>query len=126
VSRRTASEPLVAELVALLGERHFIALAEAFGGRRIYVPTKVNDDSDIAKAIGLNAARLLSGRKSPDYLRVPLARQLRACHYRAAGFSNGDIATKLGMTETGVNGLFARMDGPPIKGSEPERQFSLF
>ncbi|BAV64781.1 hypothetical protein [Sphingobium cloacae] len=120
------SERLATELTKLLGERGFIALAEAFGGRRLYVPTKVDSDGEIAKAIGLDAARLLSRRKSPDYLRVPLAREVRARHYRAAGFSNGAIATKLGMTETGVNHMFARMDSPPVKGSEPERQFSLF
>lgn len=119
-------ERLVSELTALLGERAFIALAEAFGGRRLYVPRKIDADGEIAKAIGLDAARLLSERKSPDYLRVPLAREVRARHYRAAGFSNGEIATKLGMSETGVNSLFARMDSPPEKGSEPDRQLSFF
>lgn len=126
MSRRAAPEHLVAELVDLLGERAFIALAEAFGGRRLYVPRTIASDGEIASAIGMAAAQRLSDRKSPDYLRVPLARALRARHYRAAGFSNGVIATKLGMTETGVNSLFARMDGPPEKGSEPERQLSFF
>ena len=126
MSRRVTSEHLVAELVTLLGERAFIALAEHFGGRRLYVPRKIDADGEIAKAVGLVAAKRLSDRKSPDYLRVPLARGLRARHYRAAGFSNGEIATKLGMTETGINSLFARMDGPPEKGSEPDRQLSFF
>lgn len=126
MSRRITSEHLVAELVTLLGERAFVALADAFGGRRLYVPTKIDTDSEIAKAIGLDAAWLLSRRKSPDYLRVPLARAVRARHYRAAGLSNGLIATRLGMTETGVNSLFARMDQAPGKGSEPERQLSFF
>ena len=126
MSRRVTSEHLVAELVTLLGERAFIALAENFGGRRLYVPRKIEADGEIAKAVGLVAAKRLSDRKSPDYLRVPLARGLRARHYRAAGSSNGEIATKLGMTETGINSLFARMDGPPEKGSEPDRQLSFF
>lgn len=120
------SERLTTELIALLGERAFIALAEAFGGRRLYVPCKIDPDGEIAQSIGFAAACLLSKRKSPDYLRVPLARAVRARHYRAAGLSNGSIATKLGMTETGINQMFARMDAPPEKGSEPERQFSFF
>ena len=120
------TDRLTSELITLLGERAFIALAEAFGGRRLYVPRKIDIEGEIAKAIGPDAANLLSERKSPDYIRVPLAREVRARHYRAAGLSNGAIATKLGMTETGVNHLFARMDGPPEKGSEPDRQLSFF
>ncbi|MFC3442569.1 hypothetical protein ACFOKF_15445 [Sphingobium rhizovicinum] len=126
MSRRVTSEHLVAELVALLGERAFIALAENFGGRRLYVPRKIDADGEIAKAVGMTAAQKLSDRKSPDYLRVPLARGLRARHHRAAGLSNGEIATKLGMTETGVNSLFARMHSLPEKGSDKDRQLSFF
>jgi DNA-binding transcriptional regulator LsrR (DeoR family) len=118
------SERLTTELTELLGETAFLALAEAFGGRRLYVPTDIPADHKIAKAIGTGAAALLAKRKSPDMFCVPLARDLRARHYRAGGMSNGEIATRLGITEKGVERLFHRMDAPPVKGSAA--QLSLF
>lgn len=111
------------ELISLIGERAFVALAEAFGGRRLYVPGVIEGDHDIARAIGPDAARHLSERIAPDVIRVPLARDLRARHYRAAGLSNGAIATRLGITEPAVNKLFARMTDVPVKGSA---QLTLF
>ena len=110
------------QLIALLGEPAFVALAEAFGGRRLYVPTTIGPDHEIARAIGIDAARNLSERISPDQIRVPLARELRACHYRAAGLSNGAIGSRLGITETAVNKLFARTADVPAKGSSPQLQ----
>lgn len=111
------------ELIALMGEKAFVALTETFGGRRLYVPGIIQADHDIARAIGADAARHLSERVAPDVIRVPLARDIRARHYRAAGLSNGAIASKLGITEPAVNKLFARMDDVPAKGSA---QLSLF
>lgn len=117
------SERLTTEqLIALLGEPAFVAFCEAFGGRRLYVPTAIGADHDIAKAIGADAARHLSERVSPDVIRVPLARDVRASHYRAAGLSNGAIASRLGITEPAVNKLFARMAEPPVKGSGKQMQ----
>lgn len=111
------SEQLSQDLVALLGEEGFVALTEAFGGRRLYVPREITPDHEIAKALGTPEARKLSGYYAGAQLRIPLARELRARHYRASGLSNGRIATKLGITEGGVDKLFARMDRPPEKGS---------
>lgn len=111
------------DLKALLGEDGFVALAQAFGGTRLYVPTAIPADHEIAQAIGREAADLLSRRYSPATIRVPLARSERARHYRALGLSNAQIARKLGMAETGVDKLFARMADAPTKGSA---QLSLF
>lgn len=111
------SEALTESLQALLGPGPFVALCERFGGRRLYVPQSLDADSPIVQAVGADAAAKLMRRYSLAFLRVPLAREHRARHYRAQGFSNGAIATKLGMTETGVDKLFARMDRPPEKGS---------
>lgn len=121
MSERLTSE----QLIALMGEKAFVAFCEAFGGRRLYVPTVIGADHDIAKAIGADAARHLSERVSPDVIRVPLARDIRARHYRGAlGLSNGAIASRLGITEPAVNKLFARMADAPVKGSAA--QFQLF
>lgn len=105
------------DLTKLLGERAFLALVEAFGGTRLYVPRRISADHEIAQAIGEPAAKLLSDRVAPDVLRVPLARELRARHYRAEGLSDAQVARRLGITETGVEKLFKRMPNKPTKGS---------
>ena len=63
-------------------------------------------------------------RLDPTHPMDLTARDLRARHYRAGGMSNGEIATRLGITEKGVERLFHRMDAPPVKGSAA--QLSLF
>ncbi len=114
-----SEERLTAELAALIGENGLVALAEAAGGTRLYVPAA-------GPVAGLDAAAsaALSRRFAGSTLRVPLARSLRARQYRAAGQSNAAIARKLGLTETGVDKLFARMADRPAKGDP--RQSDLF
>lgn len=114
-----------AELLGLLGKDDFLRLVEAFGGTRLYVP-RSGDTTDIAKHLGTDVATKLGIRYSGTYLRVPLAREQRARHYRGIGHSNADIARRLGMTETGVDKLFRRMPGKPAKGSRDPRQIDLF
>lgn len=111
------------ELETLIGEAALLRLVEAFGGTRLFVPVKMSSAHDIAKAIGIEAALKMSERLAPDVIRVPLARELRARHYRARGQSNAQIARALGITENGVEKLFARMTDAPAKGSN---QLSLF
>ena len=93
------------ELLELIGEAALVRLAEAFGGTRLFVPVKMTPEHEIAQAIGIEAARALSARLAPDYIKVPLARAHRARQYRAAGRSNAQIARALGITETGVANL---------------------
>lgn len=110
------------ELEALIGEEALVRLAEAFGGTRLHVPDKIGERDEIARAIGLEAARALSARLAPDVIRVPLARDLRARHYEAANLSHGQIARKLGMTEKGVDRLLARLraaDAPSRVAAQP-------
>ncbi|WP_027143163.1 hypothetical protein [Mesorhizobium sp. WSM3626] len=113
------------ELLHLLGQADFVRLAEAYGGRRLYVPAS-GDDTALSKELGPAAAKKLARRYSGSYIRVPLARELRARQYREAGASNGDIAGRLGITETGVDKLFRRMPDKPVKGSRDPRQTDLF
>lgn len=97
-------------LVAAIGEAAMIALAEQFGGTRLYVPSRVGVSHPIACAIGSEAAEALRTYVgAPGYVRVPLARELRATKYRGEGLSNGRIAVRLGLTEGGVVSLFKRL-----------------
>ena len=121
------SEPrLTAVLIELLGTGGLVRLAEYKGGTRLYVPSS-GDGGALAGMIGADAARALSARYGGDYIRVPLARELRARHYRAAGASNADIARRLGMSESGVDRLFNAMPNKPAKGCAADpRQGDFF
>ncbi|WP_425230225.1 hypothetical protein [Sphingomonas sp.] len=108
------------ELAALIGEEALVRLAEAFGGTRLYVPHQVSARHEIAQAIGLEAAQRLTARLAPDTINVPLARELRARHYRAQARSNRDIARALGLTEDGVEKLFARVRRQQVAAAQPD------
>lgn len=116
------SGDLTRDLEDLLGADGFVALTEAFGGVRLYVPNKIDCGHDIARAIGSARAQLLSRRFAPSVIRVPLAREYRARHYRARGDSNPMIARRLGMTEPGVEQLFRRLGDDAAR----RNQLSLF
>lgn len=94
-------------MLAALGEDDFIRLAETFGGLRLYVPGNI-DQSDLPGAIGGAAASKLSKLFPGGYIRVPLAREIRAARYRAMGASNRDIASKLRIAETSVDKIVRR------------------
>ncbi|KQZ15923.1 hypothetical protein ASD44_09775 [Mesorhizobium sp. Root554] len=111
-------------LLWVLGPAGLIRLAEKRGGTRLYVPS--GEGSSLAREIGSEAARLLADRYAGFYIRVPLARELRARHYRAAGASNAEIARRLGMSESGIDRLFNAMPSKPVKGSRDPRQSDLF
>ncbi len=115
---------LSSELFNLLGKEDFLRLVEAFGGSRLYVPAS-EQGTALSKRLGGQAAAKLARSYAKTYVRVPLARELRARHYRAAGHSNAEIARRLGMTESGIDQLFARMVDKPRKGEDP-RQLQLF
>lgn len=97
------------DLVELIGEAAFVRLAEAFGGTRLYIPNKLGPDHEIVEAVGKDAAILLVERLAPDVIKVPLAREIRARHYRARNWSNAQIARALQITESGVEKLFRRV-----------------
>lgn len=111
------NERLSQDLLDLLGEAAFVVFTQAFGGTRLYVPPKIAADHEIVATIGVEAAGRLQRRYSPAVIRVPLAREVRARFYRGQNKTNTQIARLLGITETGVDKLFARISNPPAKGS---------
>ena len=94
------------ELSAYLSDAELVALAEAFGGTRLHVPIRAGDDHQIVRVIGRDGFAKLSAVYAPDTIRIPICRELRALHYRTQGLSNAQIASRLCMTETGVNAMF--------------------
>jgi biotin operon repressor len=103
------SDELEAEILEVIGADQTVALANAFGGTRLYVPSKVTERQELSQAIGLDAAQAMSARFAPDTIRVPLMRERRAVHFLVAGLSVAKIAVRLGMTETGVEKLLKRL-----------------
>jgi hypothetical protein len=115
-------DTLSAELLKLCGPEAFLILVERFGGRRLFI-ARDKIDAAAFRHLPPDVAEKLMRRFGGAYLRVPLARGLRARHYRTQGLSNGQICKRLGMTETGVDKMFAAMGGSkPVKGG----QISLF
>lgn len=114
-------------LIQILGEADFVRLCQELGGTRVYVPYKCREDSDLVEAIGVEACEKLSRALAPATIRVPLARRERALFYRAQDLSNAKIARKLGITETGVNRIFAaEFDVPDRPGvAAKSRQLTL-
>ena len=104
-------EVLSKDIVDLIGDGPFIALAEAFGGLRHYIPhhlTRGGKPTALVEAIGEEAALKMISRFGGDYLRIPLAREIRAVKYQSEGLSNRKIARRLGITETGADKIFSR------------------
>lgn len=112
------SEDLSTDLMTLLGAEGFFALTEAYAGVRLYVPSNLAN-SKLPDAIGFETAERLVKRYGSAYISVPIARELRALRRRAEGSGNREIAIELGMTERGVERIFAR-----VKAQRPDRMVS--
>jgi len=93
------------EIAARIGPRATLALIEAEGGRRVFVPHRPNQATPLARAIGLPAAQALAKAGGGVWLRVPLARAWRVRLYRHCGATYRDIAGWLGITESQVSKL---------------------
>jgi len=92
-----------------LTHAEMIALAEAFGGVRLYIPKVMTSQHRIAKAIGIDGAKRLWKALGAGVVVVPIMREERAGYYRAKGESQAQIARKLGLSEKGVQRIFKRM-----------------
>ena len=99
------SPSLEEQIRGLIGDHLAFQFFNAFAGRRLYISTERNLATKIAAVIAEVWWR--------DFLRVPLAREFRYEMYRQAGLSNGEIATKLGITESAVNRMARRKAMPP-------------
>lgn len=97
------STPEAASLARLIGRAATLALVEAYGGTRVYVPHTINQAAPLARAIGLDAARRLAEQYGRIELSVPQAKAWRAVIYRRRdGLTHAAIARKLGASESTV------------------------
>lgn len=116
---------LSSELHEALGDAGFLKLTDVHGGIRVYIP-KEPHGSTLASEIGIDNAARLSKMFAGGYIRVPIAREFRARHYRRQGESNSMIARRLGLSETGVEKLFSRAPKEPVKAKKDDRQIEMF
>jgi hypothetical protein len=93
----------LAYLTELIGPAATLALIEAAGGTRIHIPQSVNQGSQLARMIGLEAARALTTWRPREDVKIPLAKVWRIRIYRAEGLSYPAIARKLGIGEAMVH-----------------------
>lgn len=116
------SEDLTHELLEMLGENAFLALVEARGGTRLFVP----DDptrSQLIDIIGGQAAHRLARKYGRCYIKVPIARTMRALHMVRQGKTNSEVALHLRMTESGVEKLLKRArKGEAVRRPKPPRK----
>lgn len=101
----TAAPKIPAELSWLaepLGEAALLALIEARGGTRLYVPHRAVG-VELAELIGEDAAFRLCKALGGQDIKVPLAKEWRCRVYRARRMSYSQIALKLGCSEDTVS-----------------------
>lgn len=95
----------------MIGPDGFLKLVESYGGANLYVPkgTRKNYETALCRDIGETAGRKMMASYGGDYLRIPLAREFRVRSYRSQGLSAGRIATRIGMTQSGVERIIKRL-----------------
>lgn len=99
------SPPPPAELAALsrlLAPAELLALVEACGGNRLYIPARPARGSPVVRAIGAAAAQRLAEGYGGQQLKVPLARAWLVRTYASQGMSQPQIARRLRITESAV------------------------
>lgn len=93
----------------MLGKDGLRELLEHYAGVRLYVPKMDGETSNIVPRLSREVSLKLSERYSGDYIRVPLMREFQALCLRNEGLSNAKIASRLGITESGIDHLFRRV-----------------
>jgi DNA-directed RNA polymerase specialized sigma24 family protein len=93
----------LARFSAHLTPAELLALINALGGTRVYFAATPDAEGELARAIGLDAARRLGQALAGSLLTIPLARHWRIRILREVeGLTYRQIAQRLGMTENAV------------------------
>lgn len=110
------------ELRTLLGPEGYLLLLEHYAGTRLYVPKmNIANTNQLVDDITIDHALKLSEAYGGEYIKVPCDRDYRAIAYKRKGFSTRKIVRSLGMTESGLRGLYNRLEqegtvfDPPLR-----------
>lgn len=79
-----------------------LALIQAFGGTRLYVPKAPNQASPLVQAIGREPALALAAAHGGEELKIPIARHWQVRCLKQRGLSYRQIALQLGISEDAV------------------------
>ncbi len=104
------------DLSALIGSPAALLLVETYGGRRVYVPDRINEHHPIASLIGKPAAEALCAAHGPGWITVPISSAMQAdlrkgqiVRMLRAGHEVRAIASELGVSERLVKRHRARL-----------------
>lgn len=86
----------------VIGAEATVALIEAHGGTRLYVPKKP-EGSGLETTLGAKAAAALATQFGGESPRIPVAREWRVRVYHHRGLSYTAIAKKLGLHDGSVH-----------------------
>jgi Mor family transcriptional regulator len=105
-------ESRLADLALAIGAGGAARLAQAFGGRRVYVPVTPSARDRISRVIGLGAAVRLAQKFGGERVMIPAdperaVRQARIVAMRRRGWSVSEIAGALGVSERYVYKVLA-------------------
>lgn len=111
---------ILRELCELIGIQPTMTLVEEYGGVRLYVPQKLNDEHPLVKLIGWQNAQKIVDLRGGETLEIPKAeavmRQARNIEIRSLypALSQRQLALKYNTTERNIRlilGECARNDG---------------
>jgi hypothetical protein len=102
-----------ANLVETIGEAGALALVRAFGGRRIYVPQKIDPDSELGKVLDAEAAHRLASYHFATHLHIPRRAREKAQVVKLAretSLTRHQIAGETGYSERQVYRIIDEAD----------------
>ena len=110
MSQVCASQPIVRELIEVIGEEGYFQLGQAAGGAMFYVPRHFPETHWVVAAIGPAAAAQLCEFYQGLYLVLPVREWRRFAFARMAeqGLSGDDIARALRLSRSSVYEALAR------------------
>lgn len=94
--------PDVRRFVQALGPEAALAVIEARGGTRLWVPGSA-EGSELCHEFGEDAVRRLVEAFGRGQIKIPVAREWRVQIYKARGLSYAKIARLTGCSETSVH-----------------------
>jgi hypothetical protein len=118
---------ILQEFASLIGLAGTLRIVETYGGVRLYVPKTVDGDHDLARLIGLEAARKLAAEYGGEmHMDIPRAVAATRAAFRAsiradraAGLTHRELALKYKMTERHIRNILGVKE-------EDDRQVALF